>query len=142
MIKVNQVTKIFGQHEQKALTLLQQGWSRERLATEKQATVAVNQVSFAVEKGEIFVIMGLSGSGKSTLVRMLNRLIEPTSGEIWLKDRNISRLNAADLREVGEGQLGWYFRNSHSSPTVLCLTMPHMASKYKVSQGTSLPQGH
>ncbi|WP_081819795.1 MULTISPECIES: quaternary amine ABC transporter ATP-binding protein [unclassified Paenibacillus] len=110
MIKVNQVTKIFGQHEQKALTLLQQGWSRERLATEKQATVAVNQVSFAVEKGEIFVIMGLSGSGKSTLVRMLNRLIEPTSGEIWLKDRNISRLNAGDLREVRRRTIGMVFQ--------------------------------
>ncbi|MCY7483860.1 glycine betaine/L-proline ABC transporter ATP-binding protein [Paenibacillus alvei] len=110
MIKVSQVTKIFGHHEQKALALLQQGWSRERLAKEKQATVAVNQVSFAVEQGEIFVIMGLSGSGKSTLVRMLNRLIEPTSGEIWLKDRNISKLNTTELREVRRRTIGMVFQ--------------------------------
>ncbi|MBG9795602.1 glycine/betaine ABC transporter ATP-binding protein [Paenibacillus dendritiformis] len=110
IIKVNGVTKIFGPQAQRALTLLKQGWSRERLATEKQATVAVNQVSFSVEPGEIFVIMGLSGSGKSTLVRMLNRLIEPTDGDIWLKDRNISKLNESELREVRRKTIGMVFQ--------------------------------
>ncbi|MCY9516860.1 quaternary amine ABC transporter ATP-binding protein [Paenibacillus apiarius] len=110
IINVNGVTKIFGTQEQRAFTLLQQGWSRDRLAKEKQATVAVNQVSFSVEEGEIFVIMGLSGSGKSTLVRMLNRLIEPTSGEIWLKDRDISKLNDVDLRQVRRKTIGMVFQ--------------------------------
>ncbi|BFH12561.1 glycine betaine/L-proline ABC transporter ATP-binding protein [Paenibacillus melissococcoides] len=110
IIKVNGVTKIFGPQAQRALTLLKQGWSRERLATEKQATVAVNQVSFSVEPGEIFVIMGLSGSGKSTLVRMLNRLIEPTDGDIWLKDRNISKLSESELREVRRKTIGMVFQ--------------------------------
>lgn len=110
IIKVNGVTKIFGPQAQRALTLLKQGWSRERLATEKQATVAVNQVSFSVEPGEIFVIMGLSGSGKSTLVRMLNRLIEPTDGSIWLKDRNISKLNESELREVRRKTISMVFQ--------------------------------
>ncbi|TDL55503.1 glycine betaine/L-proline ABC transporter ATP-binding protein [Paenibacillus dendritiformis] len=110
IIKVNGVTKIFGPQAQRSLTLLKQGWSRERLATEKQATVAVNQVSFSVEPGEIFVIMGLSGSGKSTLVRMLNRLIEPTDGDIWLKDRNISKLNESELREVRRKTIGMVFQ--------------------------------
>ncbi|NGP62125.1 glycine betaine/L-proline ABC transporter ATP-binding protein [Paenibacillus thiaminolyticus] len=110
IIKVNGVTKIFGPQAQRSLTLLKQGWSRERLATEKQATVAVNQVSFSVEPGEIFVIMGLSGSGKSTLVRMLNRLIEPTDGDIWLKDRNISKLSESELREVRRKTIGMVFQ--------------------------------
>lgn len=110
IIKVNGVTKIFGPQAQRSLTLLKQGWSRERLATEKQATVAVNQVSFSVEPGEIFVIMGLSGSGKSTLVRMLNRLIEPTGGDIWLKDRNISKLSESELREVRRKTIGMVFQ--------------------------------
>ncbi|GAC43539.1 ATPase component [Paenibacillus popilliae ATCC 14706] len=110
IIKVNGVTKIFGPQAQRALTLLKQGWSRERLATEKQATVAVNQVSFSVDPGEIFVIMGLSGSGKSTLVRMLNRLIEPTDGSIWLKDRNISKLNESELREVRRKTISMVFQ--------------------------------
>ncbi|MGG5832835.1 ATP-binding cassette domain-containing protein, partial [Bacillus pumilus] len=53
----------------------------------------VNRANFDVYDGEIFVIMGLSGSGKSTLVRLLNRLIEPTSGEIYIDGDMITNMS-------------------------------------------------
>lgn len=110
ILSVRGATKIFGTQEKQALELLKQGWSREKLAKEKQATVAVNQVSFDVQEGEIFVIMGLSGSGKSTLVRMFNRLIEPTSGEIWIKGQDVAKLNSSSLRQMRRQSIGMVFQ--------------------------------
>lgn len=110
ILSVRGATKIFGSHEKQAFELLQQGWSRDKLAKEKQATVAVNQVTFDVQEGEIFVIMGLSGSGKSTLVRMFNRLIEPTSGEIWIKGQDVAKLKSAALRQLRRESIGMVFQ--------------------------------
>ncbi|VDC20258.1 quaternary amine ABC transporter ATP-binding protein [Pseudogemmobacter humi] len=73
--------------------------------------VAVNDASFAVPRGEIFCIMGLSGSGKSTLIRHINRLIEPTAGEIFIDGRPISGLDAGQLRELRARQIGMVFQN-------------------------------
>ncbi|HAA2368083.1 TPA_asm: glycine betaine/L-proline ABC transporter ATP-binding protein, partial [Listeria monocytogenes] len=91
-IKVEELTKIFGKKASKASSLLSQGKSKTDILKETGATIGVNKASFSVEEGEIFVIMGLSGSGKSTLVRLLNRLIEPTSGKIWLDGKELSSL--------------------------------------------------
>jgi len=68
LIQVKQLVKVFGHDPARALPLLDQGWSKERIFRETRLTVGVNRADFAVEQGEIFVIMGLSGSGKSTLV--------------------------------------------------------------------------
>src|SRR5690606_29535756 len=67
--------------------------------------------SFDIYEGEIFVIMGLSGSGKSTLVRMLNRLIDPTLGEILLDGEDIVKMNKEQLREVRRNKIGMVFQN-------------------------------
>ncbi|QAA77259.1 MAG: Phosphonate ABC transporter ATP-binding protein [Candidatus Bipolaricaulis sibiricus] len=61
---------------------------------------ALRDLSFAVEKGEFLVVIGLSGSGKSTLLRCINRLIEPTSGKIWLDGTDLTRLSAKRMRRV------------------------------------------
>ena len=74
------------------------------------ATVGVYDVNFEVE-GEIFVIMGLSGSGKSTLIRLLNRLIEPTSGNIYIDGQDISSLDKEGLREVRRNKMSMVFQN-------------------------------
>src|SRR5690625_1852328 len=74
-------------------------------------TVGVNQASFEVKDGEVFVIMGLSGSGKSTLVRMLNRLIEPTSGDVWLGEENITKMNKEELRNLRRKKMSMVFQN-------------------------------
>lgn len=83
-VRVEHLTKVFGRRTQQALDLVKEGKSKQEILKETGATVGVHDVSFDVEEGEVFVIMGLSGSGKSTLVRLINRLIEPTSGEVYI----------------------------------------------------------
>ncbi|EAD4403350.1 glycine betaine/L-proline ABC transporter ATP-binding protein, partial [Listeria monocytogenes] len=95
----------------KASSLLSQGKSKTEILKETGATIGVNKASFSVEEGEIFVIMGLSGSGKSTLVRLLNRLIEPTSGKIWLDGKELSSLNKKELLEVRRKSMSMVFQN-------------------------------
>src|SRR3546814_1422726 len=80
-VSVSNLYKVFGSPPEEALRLLAEGRSKEEILSGTGMTVGVQDVSFSVDAGEIFVVMGLSGSGKSTLVRMLNRLIEPTAGE-------------------------------------------------------------
>ncbi|HEP1189163.1 TPA: glycine betaine/L-proline ABC transporter ATP-binding protein [Listeria monocytogenes] len=110
-IKVEELTKIFGKKASKASSLLSQGKSKTEILKETGATIGVNKASFSVEDGEIFVIMGLSGSGKSTLVRLLNRLIEPTSGKIWLDGKELSSLNKKELLEVRRKSMSMVFQN-------------------------------
>ncbi|EAC6662966.1 glycine betaine/L-proline ABC transporter ATP-binding protein [Listeria monocytogenes] len=110
-IKVEELTKIFGKKASKASSLLSQGKSKTDILKETEATIGVNKASFSVEEGEIFVIMGLSGSGKSTLVRLLNRLIEPTSGKIWLDGKELSSLNKKELLEVRRKSMSMVFQN-------------------------------
>ncbi|EIA7502177.1 glycine betaine/L-proline ABC transporter ATP-binding protein [Listeria monocytogenes] len=110
-IKVEELTKIFGKKASKASSLLSQGKSKTEILKETGATIGVNKAYFSVEEGEIFVIMGLSGSGKSTLVRLLNRLIEPTSGKIWLDGKELSSLNKKELLEVRRKSMSMVFQN-------------------------------
>ncbi|WP_214483665.1 glycine betaine/L-proline ABC transporter ATP-binding protein [Bacillus sp. SM2101] len=91
ILTVKELTKVFGKNYKKALDMLKEGKSKQDILKNTGATVGVNSANFDVYKGEIFVIMGLSGSGKSTLIRLLNRLIEPTSGNIYIyKDDLVS----------------------------------------------------
>lgn len=110
IIEVQSLTKVFGSDPKRAHALLEQGWSKERIAKETKLTVGVNRVSFAIEPGEIFVIMGLSGSGKSTLVRLLNRLIEPTSGQVLIHGKDIVQLNAEELLQVRRKTISMIFQ--------------------------------
>jgi glycine betaine/proline transport system ATP-binding protein len=110
IIEVKALTKIFGNDPKRAFPLLEQGWSKERIAKETKLTVGVNRVSFAIEPGEIFVIMGLSGSGKSTLVRLLNRLIEPTAGQVLINNQDVVRLNPEELRQVRRKTISMIFQ--------------------------------
>lgn len=110
-MRVENLTKIFGDDVDDALRLLKDGKTKEEVLEETGATVGVNQASFDIYDGEIFVIMGLSGSGKSTLVRMLNRLIEPTDGAVYVDDDNINELNDEDLRELRRKKISMVFQN-------------------------------
>ena len=91
-IDVRNVSKIFGRQVEKAEKLAAQGLSKEEILKKTGATVGVDRVSFQIEKGEIFVIMGLSGSGKSTVLRMLNQLIPTTSGQIIVDGQDLTKL--------------------------------------------------
>ena len=110
-VKVNHLTKIFGKKTKPALEMIRANKSKTEILEKTGATVGVYDVNFEVEEGEIFVIMGLSGSGKSTLIRLLNRLIEPTSGNIYIDGQDISSLDKEGLREVRRNKMSMVFQN-------------------------------
>lgn len=110
-IKIDRVTKVFGKNTSQALKLVKQEKSKEQILKETNATVGVYEASLTIEEGEIFVIMGLSGSGKSTLIRLLNRLIQPTSGDIYIDDQNITKLNKKSLQVVRREKMSMVFQN-------------------------------
>lgn len=110
-IKVNNLTKVYGKRPKQALKYLEEGKTKAEILELTGMTVGVNQATFEVKSGEIFVIMGLSGSGKSTLVRMLNRLVEPTSGEILLDGKDITKINKEELRNVRRKKMSMVFQN-------------------------------
>lgn len=111
IVEVRNVSKIFGKSPKAALELLKKGRSKKEILKETGQTVGVNKVSFDIYPGEIFVIMGLSGSGKSTLIRMFNRLITPTVGEILINNEDIVKMSAARLREVRQKKISMVFQN-------------------------------
>lgn len=110
-VKVSHLTKIFGKKSKQALDMIKENKSKTEILKKTGATVGVYDVNFEVEEGEIFVIMGLSGSGKSTLIRLLNRLIEPTSGNIFIDDQDIAKLDKEGLREVRRNKMSMVFQN-------------------------------
>lgn len=110
-IKVKELTKIFGHNPKKAIPLLKDGMSKKEILDKTGLTVGVNRCSFEVEDGELFVIMGLSGSGKSTLIRLINRMIEPTYGDVYIDDKNISKLDEEGLRDARREKMSMVFQN-------------------------------
>ncbi len=109
-LEVEGLCKVFGPAPGRALELLRQGAAKDEIRRRTGATVAVADVSFAVEAGATFVVMGLSGSGKSTLLRCLNRLIEPTAGSVRLDGVELGALPRAELRELRRRRLGMVFQ--------------------------------
>ncbi len=109
-IEVNNLTKIFGSNPQQGLKRLNNGEQKEDILEKTGMTVGVNKASFNVKAGEFFVIMGLSGSGKSTLIRLVNRLIEPTAGEVLIDGVDITKMNKKELIETRRKKLGMVFQ--------------------------------
>jgi glycine betaine/proline transport system ATP-binding protein len=110
-IKADNLYKIFDGKGQQEIKMLKNGMSKDDILEKTGATVGINNASFEVEEGEIFVIMGLSGSGKSTLLRCLNRLVEPTSGSVKIDGTDIMDLNKDELREFRKEKFGMVFQN-------------------------------
>lgn len=118
ILEVRNLFKVFGEEPDKAFPLLEKGLDKDQIFDATGLTVGVKDVSLSINQGEIFVIMGLSGSGKSTLVRLLNRLIEPTRGDVILIDKDIAHISPEELREVRRKQISMVFQNF--------ALMPHM----------------
>ncbi|MCT1186067.1 glycine betaine/L-proline ABC transporter ATP-binding protein [Lactococcus lactis] len=110
-IKIEHLTKIFGKRIKTALTMVEKGEPKNEILKKTGATVGVYDTNFEINEGEIFVIMGLSGSGKSTLLRLLNRLIEPTSGKIFIDNQDVATLNKEDLLQVRRKTMSMVFQN-------------------------------
>ena len=111
LIECQDLWKIFAKQPERALEAARAGASRESLMADHEAVLAVAGVSFAVEAGEIFVVMGLSGSGKSTLVRHLNRLVEPTAGSVVIDGRDVSAMDDSELRRLRSETIGMVFQH-------------------------------
>jgi len=110
-IEVRNIVKIFGRREQEALTQLRNGRGKAEILETLDCNVGLNDISLRIPAAGIFVMMGLSGSGKSTLVRHINRLIDPTAGEIFIDRQNILALNAAGLRDLRRRKISMVFQN-------------------------------
>lgn len=117
-LEVKNLYKIFGEHPQKALKMLEQGINKDEIFKKTGQTVGVKDASLAIEEGEIFVVMGLSGSGKSTLVRLLNRLIEPTQGQVLIDGHDITQVDDSALRDIRRSKISMVFQSF--------ALMPHM----------------
>lgn len=110
IIEVKNLSKIFGKNPVQTLKLLDQGLSKKEILIKTGNTVGVNRASFSVNAGEIFVIMGLSGSGKSTLVRLINRLIEPTEGSVYVDGEDLLKMDKKALRKIRRKKISMVFQ--------------------------------
>jgi len=109
-IEIRNVYKIFGDSPSKVLPMVQNGASKEEVLEKTGHTVGLDNVSLSIEEGETFVCMGLSGSGKSTLIRHINRLIDPTSGEVLVEGTNVMDLDQKSLIEFRRHKMSMVFQ--------------------------------
>ena len=111
-VNLSNVWKIFGARAGEAMAAVKaEGLTKSQVLERFSCVVGVQDVSFAMQRGEIFCIMGLSGSGKSTLIRHINRLVEPTAGTIEIHGRNVGAMSKRDLREMRSRQIGMVFQH-------------------------------
>ncbi|WP_036771526.1 glycine betaine/L-proline ABC transporter ATP-binding protein ProV [Photorhabdus australis] len=110
-LEVKNLYKIFGEHPECAFKLLNSGLSKDQIFEKTGLVVGIQNANLAIEEGEIFVIMGLSGSGKSTMVRLLNRLIKPTLGQVLIDGEDISEISETALREVRRNKISMVFQS-------------------------------
>ena len=109
-IEINNVYKIFGNNHNSVLPQVKEGATKDDILENTGHTVGLDNVSLKIEEGETFVCMGLSGSGKSTLIRHLNRLIDPTDGEILIEGTNVMNLNKEQLIEFRRHKMSMVFQ--------------------------------
>jgi len=127
---VENLYKVFGPEPDRAFELLKQGRGKNEILKETGLTIGVQDTSFSVKSGEIFVVMGLSGSGKSTLVRMLNRLIEPSRGEIAIDGEKITQADAETVRDIRLRKMAMVFQHF--------ALFPHMTVLQNVAYGLKI----
>ncbi len=109
-IEINNVYKIFGSNPKSILSMVKEGSTKEEILEKTGHTVGLDDVSLKIEEGETFVCMGLSGSGKSTLIRHLNRLIDPTAGEILIEGTNVMSLKKKELIDFRRHKMSMVFQ--------------------------------
>jgi glycine betaine/proline transport system ATP-binding protein len=111
LIEVKDLYKIFGPNPKRAIPLIKKGKTKGEILKQTGCTIAINGATFSIEKRETFVVMGLSGSGKSTFIRCLNRLIEPTAGEIIIDGMDVMKMDQEKLRETRRYLMSMVFQN-------------------------------
>lgn len=111
ILSVNELTKLYGTNKNEAINMLISGAEKNEVYKKTGVTAAVWDVTFDVKRGEIFVIIGLSGSGKSTVIRCLNRLHNPTSGEILFEGQDIGNFSEKELIDFRRNKISMVFQN-------------------------------
>lgn len=109
-IEIKNIYKIFGSNPEQVLPMVKDGASKEQVMEETGHTVGLDNVSLSIKEGEIFVCMGLSGSGKSTLIRHINRLIDPTAGEVIVNNVDVCSLNEKEILEFRKKTMSMVFQ--------------------------------
>ncbi|MFT7017750.1 MAG: glycine betaine/proline transport system ATP-binding protein [Cellvibrionaceae bacterium] len=109
-ISIRSLYKIFGDNPEPALQMVKEGMGKIELLEEHNHVLGLNNINVDVPTGKTTVIMGLSGSGKSTLIRHLNRLIEPTAGEVWVDGDNILEYTEKQLRHLRQHKMSMVFQ--------------------------------
>lgn len=110
-VVVEGLCKVFGNSPKQALDMLAGGATKEEVFKRTGQIVGVHNVSFDVQEGEIFVLMGLSGSGKSTLIRLINRLVEPTAGKVLIDGRDVAAVRRSELTELRRKDMSMVFQS-------------------------------
>ncbi|WP_447837736.1 glycine betaine/L-proline ABC transporter ATP-binding protein ProV [Aeromonas salmonicida] len=129
-LEVKSLYKIFGEQPEKVFKLLEKGHDRASILKKTGQTLGVHGVDLAIHEGEIFVVMGLSGSGKSTLVRLFNRLIEPTRGQVLIDGEDIAAISDRELRQVRRKKISMVFQSF--------ALMPHLSVLENAAFGLEL----
>ena len=92
VLSIRGLYKVFADDNGTGLNQAVDGRSKDEIQEDTGAVVGLRDVTVDIARGELFVVMGLSGCGKSTLVRCINRLIEPSAGQVWLNGREITAM--------------------------------------------------
>ena len=111
VLEVKNLSKLFGKNKTPAFEMIKNGGDKGEVAKKLGVTVAINDVSFQVERGKIFVLIGLSGSGKSTVVRCLNLLQKPTSGDVLFEGKSILSFDKKELLEYRRRKVSMVFQS-------------------------------
>ncbi|MEM0907600.1 MAG: betaine/proline/choline family ABC transporter ATP-binding protein [Pseudomonadota bacterium] len=146
VIDISHVWKVFGHNAKPALAaILERGLSKKEVLDEFNAVVGVADVTFSINRGEIFCVMGLSGSGKSTLVRHFNRLLEPTAGKIEIEGVDVMALNPRDLQTFRNRKIGMVFQNFALMPhrsvldnVAMPLEIRHISKNERMRQAAAI----
>ncbi|NOH53514.1 glycine betaine/L-proline ABC transporter ATP-binding protein [Vibrio coralliilyticus] len=110
LIEISGLYKVFGRKPQSVIDRVKAGEGKDKVLADTGHTVGLKDINLQINKGEIFVIMGLSGSGKSTLIRHFNRLIDPTEGQILVEGTDVMKLNQKELEEFRRHKMSMVFQ--------------------------------
>lgn len=110
LIEIEGLYKVFGDDPQTVMPLVRDGMSKDDVLAQTGHAVGLKDINLSIEKGKIFVIMGLSGSGKSTLIRHFNRLIDPTEGRIIVAGTDVMSLSAKELEQFRRHKMSMVFQ--------------------------------
>ncbi|MEO8542625.1 MAG: betaine/proline/choline family ABC transporter ATP-binding protein [Burkholderiaceae bacterium] len=121
-VVVSKLYKVFGPQPQRAMELLAQGLDKDEIFRRTGMVVGVQDANFSVREGEVFVLMGLSGSGKSTLIRLLNRLVEPSHGQVLVGGRDVAAMGRRELVAMRRKDLAMVFQSFALLPHLTVLS--------------------